>query len=110
MHKPEWADKAASKFCIEFMRQVLTKDGARVSNGVVVGSGFLLNNLRDSPNYLPLFIIITDVGNLLRLSMNEFDDLYKLGDWVMKEFPTQEAKECFLRYYKEFYRLEDKDI
>lgn len=81
---PEWADKEAREGELEVMQQAYTKDGSKQGNAVVVAIKIA--------NDKPLITVVTECGNIINwLNMNEFNELFTVGKYVMREFPTTES-------------------
>ena len=70
---PEWAI-ALSNGEIQLGVQLCTKDGRKV------GNGFLIDIHDDEP--FSLYIVLTDMGNTMRLTLGELQDYYHVGTYV----------------------------
>jgi hypothetical protein len=76
---PEWASQAITDGSYRHIRAALpTRDGRRTGNATV--AGFIHKHGHD------LIVVITDAGNILRLTDNEIRELFYPPQWVMEKF------------------------
>lgn len=62
--------------------QLCTKDGRRMGNAVVTGQRTATWAYKDG-TVPEIYEVVTDVGNKMRLTTNEVDELFYIGDYVM---------------------------
>ena len=83
---PSWASSLVPKGRIISGQQVLTKDGRVTGNGVIFQIDVRQQN-DDSEIWNTIFHIITDAGNIIKLTQRELFDQYHLGEFLMIEYP-----------------------
>ena len=83
---PSWASSLVPKGRIISGQQVLTKDGRVTGNGVIFQID-VRQQYDASGIWNTIFHIITDAGNIIRLTQRELFDQYHLGKFHMVEYP-----------------------
>lgn len=93
-HLPDWAVRAAKVDGIEAMQQLCTKDGRLHGNATVISV-----KVRQT-NPLDLSIdVVTDAGNIIEnYCLSEVLSGFYLGKYIMKEYPTAEARAAVIKY------------
>lgn len=84
---PEWALRTVPEGSIHIMQGALTRDGRRHGNGVITDIAVYEDCISVT--------VVTEVGNVIRYSGIEFFEGYYTGKWIMKDFPTTEAKKAW---------------
>jgi hypothetical protein len=90
---PEWAFQAVPEGSIHIMQGALTRDGRRTGNAVITDIALYIDCVR--------ITVVTETGNIIRLSALEFNDQYWTGRWIMKDFPTTESKRAWKEHLDE---------
>lgn len=94
---PEWAVALAPEDKLVHGHQLFTL------NGSVSGNGTLVDIYLDLVQGHPVFVVITDAGNLTRLSQTELSKQYRAGQFIMADLPTTEARKIWAEYSKAMY-------
>lgn len=94
---PEWADAKAPEGKLVHGQQLYTLDGAKTGNGTLVD---LYLDLKQGT---PVFVVITDAGNLMRLNQNELITRFYAGQFVLSNLPTAEARKTWAEYKEAMY-------
>ena len=85
---PEWASRLADEGEMTKFQQAYTKDGSRNGNGVIMEVGFRRNQVA--------ITVVTEAGNLINnMTLNEFNELFTAGKYVMKSFPTTQSEKAW---------------
>lgn len=77
---PEWAKAKAEGDYTLPNAQLPTRDGRRTGNGVTIG----LSD-RQWENSATTYLVVTDAGNILRLTENEMKELFHPPEYVMTD-------------------------
>lgn len=94
---PEWADALAPEGKLVHGQQLYTLDGAKTGNGTLVD---LYLDLKQG---IPVFVVITDAGNLMRLNQNELITRFYAGQYILSDLPTTEARQTWAEYKEAMY-------
>jgi len=83
---PYWATAKATGELVVGL-QLFTKDGRRTGNAFILNV-FNYTNRKQHPTRdivvdTVLYVVVTDMGNVVRLAESEIDDCYYLGDYIM---------------------------
>lgn len=90
---PEWALSVVPEGSIHIMQGALTRDGRRTGNAVITDIAIYNDCIR--------ITVVTESGNIVRLSAVEFHEQFWTGKWIMKEFPTTESKRAWREHLDE---------
>lgn len=90
---PEWALQTVPEGSIHIMQGALTRDGRRTGNAVITDIALYIDCVR--------ITVVTETGNIIRLSAVEFNEQYWTGKWIMKDFPTTESKRAWREHLDE---------
>lgn len=84
---PEWAQKKADKNVIECLQQLITRFPHQRGNATVIEVVYLVRYCEVQ------FIVGTDAGNIMKLSINELYEMYELGYYILKDLPNPKLYE-----------------
>lgn len=89
----EWALSVVPEGSVHIMQGALTRDGRHTGNAVITDIALYIDCVR--------ITVVTETGNILRLSAVEFHEQFWTGKWIMKEFPTTESKRAWKEHLDE---------
>lgn len=96
---PEWASRESEPGVIEPLLQLFTLDGSKTGNATVVSIHVEVDHVEYDIDYRTIITVITDAGNIMRLSPDEVFELFQLGDWIMNDYPNPKAEEIIESYF-----------
>lgn len=88
---PEFAHQRATPGVIEPMLQLCTRDGRRTGNATV--AFITVNTAVPNPALQAFFHVYTDADNEMILNIEELNELFTFGPYVLKEFPNPLSRE-----------------
>lgn len=82
--------KPARPGVIEPMLQLCTRDGKRTGNATVmkITVNARIPEPESQQDIETMFHIVTDADNVLILNIEELNELFTLGEWILKEYPN----------------------
>lgn len=96
---PEWEDRESEPGVIEPMLQLYTLDGSKTGNATVVSIQISVDHDEYDIDYQTHVTVITDAGNIMRLSPGEVFEYFQLGNCVLNEYPHPEAESIIESYF-----------
>lgn len=104
---PDWALRKAHPEELSCMQQAYTKDGSKSGNATVVDIYLHPRRKHNEEGSGLRIVCITDVGSIVGpLNINEFNELYKYGAFILQDLPTTEAMIACETYQKNRYHRE----
>lgn len=88
---PDWAERKAMVSVIQPMQQLITKDGSRTGNAMVVAV-VPSKHVED----LDIYLIVTDADNWIRATLLELSELFTPGDYILKDFVNPRSQQTWL--------------
>lgn len=79
---PEWAQRKADKDVLEGLQQLITKYPHKRGNATIIEIVYLLKHNEVQ------FIVGTDAGNIMKLTLNELYELYEPGEYILVDLPN----------------------
>lgn len=77
---PDWAECYDPTGTVELNRQLCTKDGRRIGNAFVTkGAGIIPSIVA-----IQAWEVVTDAGNVLKLTTDEINELFYIGHYIAK--------------------------
>ena len=75
---PEWARCPAHGNYAKTLAALPTRDGRRSGNAVVIGESD-----RQWPGVPTIYLVVTDAGNVMRLTLNEMSAMFYPPEYIM---------------------------
>ncbi|QEP29837.1 hypothetical protein HYP99_gp039 [Sinorhizobium phage ort11] len=84
---PEWAQRKANREELQIFQQLVTLNPKARGNATILKIKYLFRYTEVQ------FIVGTDAGNIMKLTLNELLLMYEPGDYILKGFPNPKLYE-----------------